>query len=69
MIEKVGPKNRHVDIPDGWQRVTSGKVLRGDKFLLCPSYTKWILVDEEDLQDCMMAENFDCLIRPIGKVN
>lgn len=30
---KIGPKGRHVDIPDGWSKVTSGACLPGDKFV------------------------------------
>ena len=30
---KVGPKNRHVEVPEGWRRVTQGQCKTGDMFV------------------------------------
>lgn len=60
MIIKVGPKNRHVEIPEGYKIIKEGEVKDKDLFLNLSTY-KFNMVDSEDL--LMDAENFDLLIR------
>jgi len=57
---KVGPKGRHITIPDGWVVVTSGVCKKGDKFVNCSSW-KWSETEEEDWGD--EFDFFECLIR------
>lgn len=63
-IAKVGDKGRHVEIPEGWEVVKSGGPKLGDRFLLCPSYDRWVDIDKDDLDDVLA--NYDCLIRKVG---
>lgn len=61
---KVGPKNRHMTIPDGWERVLSGPARQNDMYAdLC--HYRFMNVEEEDL--LFDAETFDCLIRRKGQ--
>lgn len=61
-IVKVGPKNRHVEIPDGYKVIKEGAVQFDDLFLNLSTY-RFNMVDEEDL--FVDAESFDLLIRKI----
>lgn len=60
---RVGPKHKHVEVPDGWAVVKSGPVRKDDMFVDLRSY-KFSPVDEDDLQ--MDAGDFDCLVRKVG---
>jgi len=64
---KVGPKGKHIIIPDGWEQVKTGPVKRGDRYADLRYYT-FVDVEEEDLTVshegvAMTAKDFDCLIR------
>lgn len=62
---KVGPKNRHMTIPDGWERVLSGPARKNDRYANL-QYYQFTDIEEEDL--LFDAETFDCLIRRKGQV-
>lgn len=62
---KAGPKGRHIEIPDGFEVIVGVHPQLGDKFLLCPTYDRWIDVDQQDVDDDF--SEYDCLIRPINK--
>jgi hypothetical protein len=57
---RVGPKGRHVNIPEGWYRITSGTCISRDQFADTRS-GRFRPVESEDLD--MPADSFDCLIR------
>jgi hypothetical protein len=59
---KWGPKNRHIQIPDGYEIVKEGNVELNDMFLNLSTY-RFNMVDEDDLRDSV--ESFDVLIRKI----
>ncbi len=64
---KVGPKGRHVEIPEGWERVESGLACKDDRFLNLMYFEKgtvvWSKVDKEDLECGLMAADYWCLMR------
>lgn len=64
-IAKVGPKNRHVEIPEGWERVTEGTVQEGDRFL--HTQTKmFVAVENYELGDRIgIDSDYDLLIREV----
>jgi len=57
---KVGPKQRHVKVPNGWYRVIVGKCVKGDQFCRTVD-TKFQFVEEDDIG--IDATDFDMLIR------
>ena len=64
MVVKVGPKERHVTIPEGWAPVTEGNCQAGDMFLnvgMFPQRVQWVHADEFDIGDTVAC--FDLLIR------
>ncbi len=67
MKVKVGPKGRHVEIPENWERVESGLACKDDMFLNLMYFEKgtviWSKIDEEDLESELVAEDCGCLIR------
>ena len=64
MIVKIGPKQKHIKVPDGYNVVKEGKVKQGDIFCAVGDYPKiyWQRVDDEDVGDDISY--YDCLIRP-----
>lgn len=65
-VVKVGPKEKHVKIPEGWRQVTAGECKKGDRYADLLRYA-FLKVEEEDLG--MPADSFDCLIREISHHN
>lgn len=59
---KFGPKNRHIQIPDGYEIVREGHVKEKDMFLNLSTY-RFNMVDIDDLND--NVESFDLLIRKV----
>lgn len=59
-VHRVGPKRRHVSIPDGWFRVVSGVCESGDRFARTDS-GRFEFVDPDDVG--MEWDSFDLLIR------
>ena len=57
---KVGPKNRHVTIPQGWHRVMEGVVKEFDKFASTDTL-QFHLVEEDDIG--LPFDFFDLIIR------
>ena len=61
-IYKVGPKNKHVSIPEGWEVVTSGDMLPNYKW--CNIYTgKFECITSDD--DGMKVEDYDLVIKEV----
>lgn len=59
-VVRVGQKGRHLAVLDGWQLVSSGKVLKDDKFANLMTIV-WQTVDADDIgQD---VSDFDFIIR------
>lgn len=59
-VVKIGPKGRHLMIPEGWELIPAGQCKPGDRF--ANLYTRrWQEVDADDIGD--PAELFDYLIR------
>ena len=57
---KIGEKQKHVQIPEGWHQVKEGLVKEKDKFYNL-QYHVFTDVEDEDLGD--NAEWYACLIR------
>jgi hypothetical protein len=59
---KVGPKNRHLEILNGYYLVTTGTFKKGD---LCANIYKaaWEHIDEEDYKNNLSVEIYDFVIR------
>lgn len=68
MIIKIGPKKKHLKVPDNCTVVTSGKCRRGDFFANVgnPNSTHWSGTTSEDWG--MDWDFFECLIRSKGAV-
>jgi hypothetical protein len=65
---RIGPKGRHLQIPDGWELVTEGFCSQGDRFLDASlakfdGKANWILSTKEDWGDPF--DQFDVLIRTV----
>lgn len=61
-IIKILEKGRHVVIPDGWEQVHTGIGKKYDMFYNL-QYKRFAPLDDEDIADCMPAEDYACLIR------
>ncbi len=59
-MKKVGTKNRHAQIPDGFEIVTSGLSQKGDRYIDVTNGDPFPCLDE-DLG--LPFDSFDCLIR------
>jgi len=57
---KMGIKQRHVTIPEGWSKVTSGVCTVGDMFCRTDTH-KFMAVEADDVN--MPWDSFDLLIR------
>jgi hypothetical protein len=58
---KVGPKRRYLRIPDGWERVRAGKLIReGDKVANILT-AAWMMVERGDVG--LDADCYDVIIR------
>jgi len=62
-IIKVGPKHRHVEIPQGYVRVLNGVAQNGDRFCNLQTFG-FNLCEADDLG--MAFDTFDLLIRKCG---
>lgn len=61
-VVKVGIKDRHLIIPDGWHLVKDGPAKEGDMFANLMTF-KWDRIDKQDLEENSQASEFDFLIR------
>lgn len=57
---RVGPKRKHVRLPDGWHRVLVGSCIKGDQFLNLGTY-KFQPVEHDDIG--ISCDDFEVLIR------
>ena len=57
---KIGRKNRHITIPEGWHKVTEGKCLPGDMWCHVGDI-RFCLANEHDTD--MPFDSYDLLIR------
>lgn len=64
---QVGPKQKHLTIPEGWKLLTEGKVEDRDKFCNVGNQNApyWEYVDSEDIGESV--EDYDFLIREINR--
>jgi hypothetical protein len=65
-VVKVGLKQRHVTIPDGWEIVTHGEAMPGDYFANVNS-GKFEPCNEKDGDFGMSFETFELLIRSTSR--
>ena len=56
----MGPKKKHVDIPDGWYLVTEGVCIKGDMFI---NPHNFIIYNTEEFDYGIDADTFEALIR------
>jgi hypothetical protein len=60
-IVKIGDKGKHVQIPEGWEKVTSGVCQAGDKYCDVQHFCFTDCEDDFDIGE--PYDFFDCLIR------
>lgn len=65
MIVKIGPKQKHLKVPNGFFVVQNGFCLKDDMFAYVgnPNSPFWHTVEKDDIG--MPYDSFDCLIRKI----
>lgn len=68
MIAYVGEKRRHIELPEGWAQIISGRPKEGDRFLNAILYSQtghvqWLNVELQDLEVSDGLFEYDCLIR------
>ena len=61
---KVGPKQRHMTVPEGWELVTQGGIYYGDYVANLYS-AQWEPVDRQDWEEHLDVDIYDFVIRPL----
>ena len=56
----VGPKGKHVSVPEGWEVIKDGKCIKEDKFVNLQTF-KFQYVDPDDID--LPVSAFEVLIR------
>jgi hypothetical protein len=68
MTIKVGPKDKHIEVPNGYSLVTEGVAKEGDMFCNVGNYPKmyWQYVEPDDIGESVGF--FDVVVRKTGRI-